>query len=480
MLSHALLSGCMVLQHCFVHSSPSLCPWHIFAVQIVSVLPSSIGTVLSLPTSSPTTHSFSLEFSLTYEDSLFERGAKLVGLDFLAHPFWDKYIEFEERQESQNRIFQILSRVIRIPVHQYARYYERFRGLIHSQPLQEVVAADVLARIQAEVQSESAAQNAGDRSELEVERDTRAKVDAFYYEVFTTTSNEVNRRWTYESEIKRPYFHVTELEHPQLSNWRKYLDFEEAEGDYDRVISLYERCLVTCALYDDFWFRYVRWMSAQSGREEEVRHIYMRAAFFVPISRPGIRLQWAYFEESCSRVDIALDIHSAVLQELPDCVEVISSWAQATRRQKDVKAAIQVYKDQIEAPTVDLFTKAAIIAEWAMLLWKSQNSAEEARAIFLKNAQWYADSRVFWESWFQFELEQPGNEQNASEQMERMKHVFDELRGRSRLSATVKRSLSRMYMNFLVQRGSKDAMKAFLEMDRQMSGYVFQMSPCKY
>ncbi|EGR47785.1 uncharacterized protein TRIREDRAFT_22598 [Trichoderma reesei QM6a] len=405
---------------------------------------------------------------------LFERGATLVGLDFLAHPFWDKYIEYEERQEAEDRIFAIHARIIRIPLHQYARYYERFRNLSHTQPLAELVPAETLAKFQAEVAAEAAAYGGGPRPELEVERDVRAKIDAMYYEVFTQTQAEVSKRWTYESENKRPYFHVTELEASQLNNWRKYLDFEEAEGDYSRIVALYERCLVTCAFYDEFWFRYARWMAEQPGKEEEVRNIYIRAStLYVPISRPGIRMQWAYFEESCGRIDVALDIHAAILIKLPDCVEVIVSWANLQRRQNGVEAAIQVLKDHIEAPTVDLFTKAALVAEWAMLLWKGKNSPEEARAVFLKNVQWYADSRVFWDKWFQFELEQDGKDKDGEPgQAELVKNVFDEFRSRTRLPGPVKRELAQLYMNFLVQRGGKDAMKEFLTVDRQMFGPV--------
>ncbi|KAK5987596.1 Pre-mRNA-processing factor 39 [Cladobotryum mycophilum] len=400
---------------------------------------------------------------------LFERGAVFVGLDFLAHPFWDKYLEYEERQEAHDRIYAIHARIIRIPMHQYARYYERFRTLSHSRPLTEVVSADVLERFQAEVAAEAAAYGGVQRPELEVERDIRAKTDALYYEIFTQTQGEVSKRWTYESENKRPYFHVTELEHSQLTNWRKYLDFEETEGDFNRIVALYERCLVTCAFYDEFWFRYARWMATQDEKEEEVRNIYIRAStMFVPVSRPGIRMQWAYFEESCGRVDVALDIHAAILFKNPDCIEVIISWANLQRRQNGTEAAIQVLKDQIDAPTVDLYTKAALVAEWALLLWKGKGSADDARAVFLKNVQWYADSRTFWDNWFQFELEQPLK--TESEHAERVKHVFDELRTKSRLSGLVKRELSQVYMNYLVQRGGKDAMKEFLIVDKQMFG----------
>lgn len=306
-----------------------------------------------------------------------------------------------------------------------------------------------------------------------MERDVRAKIDGMYYEVFTSTQNEVTKRWTYESEIKRPYFHVTELEHAQLSNWRKYLDFEEAEGDFDRVVCLYERCLVTCALYDEFWFRYSRWMSAQVGKEEEARNIYIKAStMFVPVSRPGIRLQWAYFEESCGRVEVALDIHAALLMKLADCTEVIVSWANMQRRQNGIDAAIQTYKDHIDAPTVDLFTKAALVSEWALAVWNGKGSADDARAIFLKNLQWYADSRYFWQKWFQFELEQGLGGRPQESQGERLKHVYGELKARSRLSAAAKKELAQAYMSWLVQRGDKESMKMFLEVDREVYGYV--------
>lgn len=410
---------------------------------------------------------------LTFHSRLFERGATFVGLDFLAHPFWDKYIEYEERQEAQDKIYAIHARIIRIPMHQYARYYERFRSLSHSQPITEIVPAEDLERFRAEVEAENVAFGGAPKPELEIERDVRAKIDAMFYEIFTTTQTEVSKRWTYESEIKRPYFHVTPLEHKDLANWRKYLDFEEAEGDFARTVALYERCLVTCAYYDDLWFRYARWMSGQEGKEEEVRNIYVRAStMFVPISRPGIRLQWAYFEESTGRVDVALDIHDAILLRLPDCVEVIVSWANVQRRQNGIDAAIEVYKNQIDSPTVDLYTKAALVAEWALLLWKAKGSAEEAREVFTKNVTWYGDSRLFWDRWFQFELEQPTNAETEAQHGECMKKVFDELRERSRLSAPVKKDLVQIYLNYLVERGDKNAMKVFLQIDREIFGYV--------
>lgn len=358
-------------------------------------------------------------------------------------------------------------------MHQYARYFERFRQLSHARPLGELVSPETLSRLRVEVEAESAPYGV-QKTELELDREIRAKIDSLFYEVFTKTQGETNKRWTYEQEIKRPYFHVTELENHQLVNWRKYLDFEESEGNPARIICLYERCLVTCASYEEFWFRYVRWMSSLPGKEEEARCIYLRAAtLYVPISRPGIRLQFAYFEEMCGRVDVAKDIHEAILMKLPDCVEAIVSWANLQRRQNGLDAAIEVYKAQIDSPHVDIFTKAALVTDWAFLLWKVKGSVDEARTVFMKNVQWYADSRHFWQKWIEFELEQPTNADTEEQHAGRIKAVFEDMRSKSRMSLATKRDLSKAYLAYLQQRGGKDAMKQFLDVDREVFGFVF-------
>ena len=55
------------------------------------------------------------------------------------------------------------------------------------------------------------------------------------------------------SQIKRPYFHVKPLERAQLKNWKEYLDFEISQRNSERIAILFERCMIACALYEDFW-----------------------------------------------------------------------------------------------------------------------------------------------------------------------------------------------------------------------------------
>ena len=77
--------------------------------------------------------------------------------------------------EAHDKIFAILNRVVKIPMHQYARYFERFRQLAHARPLEELVPADTLTRFRAEVEAENATFQAGPKGELEIERDLRTR-----------------------------------------------------------------------------------------------------------------------------------------------------------------------------------------------------------------------------------------------------------------------------------------------------------------
>lgn len=433
---------------------------------------------------------------------LFERGANAVGLDFLSHPFWDKYIEFEERLECEDKIFAILERVVHIPMHQYARYFDRFRTLAQTRPLSELLPEDTLAQFRQEVLADPPpAVQAGqqqikmERGELEIEREIRSRIDSLHLEIFSRTQTETTKRWTYESEIKRPYFHVTELDEPQLVNWRKYLDFEEIESGFERVSFLYERCLVTCAFYDEFWYRYVRWMFSQENKEEDVRNIYQRASMvFVPISRPGIRLQYAAFEESQNRPDMSRAVYESILEIrmfsslklnlnltnnciVPGNIETIVAWANFERRNGGLDAAIAIYRAQIESDKCDIYAKGALTAEWARLLWKVKGSVDEARQVYQKNFNWYLDSRYFWINWLQFEMEQPTSSETEAANHVRIRKVIENIRKVSHLPPSTIKDLCHHYMVYLLERGPKDAAKEYLYLDKEVNGYVFPLSP---
>ncbi|BFZ62748.1 hypothetical protein YB2330_003858 [Saitoella coloradoensis] len=421
---------------------------------------------------------FKADTSHLQEDvrELFERAANTVGLDFLAHPFWDKYIEFEERNERPDLIFKILDRVIHIPMHQYARYFQRYTAMAATRPLHELVNADVIETFRNDVLNEPVqAVQAGSqqikmqRGEAEIEREIRLRIADLHKEICHKTQTETAKRWTYEAEVKRPYFHVKPLDEPQLVNWRKYLHFEETEGDFQRIVFLYERCLTTCALYDEFWYRYARWMAAQPGKEEDVRIIYQRgSATFVPIGRPGFRIQFAHWMESQGEVEYARAIFEAVVESLPGNVETVVAWANMERRATpgDVEGAVKVYRDAIDNDLTDLYAKGALSAEWARLLWKVTGSTEEARELFSANADKYLDSKYFWINYLQFEIDQPASE----EQHTRITTVIGQIRTKTHLPLPVIKDLTHTYMVYLLEAAPSANMAEYTRLDIEVNG----------
>jgi pre-mRNA-processing factor 39 len=384
-------------------------------------------------------------------------------LDYQAHPFWDKYVEFEERVEQPAKVFAILERIVRVPMQKYREYFEKFRTLASYRPLDELESVVPLAQWQEELQASHP--HAGPH---EVERELRTRVDSHFLTVYNATHSEVVKRTVHEDGIKRPYFHVTEIDDAELNVWRKYLDFEESEGSYERTKFLYERCVVICALYEEFWLRYVRWLEAQHDKTEEVRIVYQRAStVFVPIVKPTIRLHYALFEEVQERVQVARDMHIAILEQLPSHLESIVSLANLERRHGGIDAAIEVYKSYITSQQTDLFAKGALVSEWANMLWKVKGSPDEARDIFRSQAEYYTGSRPFWVSYFFFELAQP---EIGGKQYQRVKKVFEDVARRSQILPAAVRDLAEHYKAYLLERGTGEAAKEYLKVDREING----------
>ena len=61
---------------------------------------------------------------------------------------------------------------------------------------------------------------------------------------------------------------------PQLKNWGDYLDFEikraaKEGGDPRTVEVLFERCLIACALYEEFWSKYAEYLEGRKMDDKE-------------------------------------------------------------------------------------------------------------------------------------------------------------------------------------------------------------------
>jgi hypothetical protein len=151
-------------------------------------------------------------------------------------------------------------------------------------------------------------------------------------------------------------------------------------------------------------------------------------------------------------------------------VETIVSLANITRRHSGLDAAVAVYQYQIEQAVIDSSSKAALVAEWARLLWRVKGAPEEARQVFQRNQNWYLDSPAFWSSYLRFEIDQATTAETEDTHYAHIKKVVDEILTISRLSEPMVQELMSVYMKYLLERGTKDAAKEYLNLDREING----------
>lgn len=170
--------------------------------------------------------------------------------------------------------------------------------------------------------------------------------------VHKVTVGAVTARWSFEEGIKRPYFHVKPLERAQLKNWKDYLDFEIKEGDRERILVLFERCLIACALYDEFWLKMLRYLESLGDQSTQIvditREVYRRACRIHHPDKPSLHLMWAAFEECQLNLNSAAEVLERIEQRCPNLLQIAYRRINFERRRGAFEKCRELYKHYIE------------------------------------------------------------------------------------------------------------------------------------
>uniref|UniRef100_A0A8C5SX44 Pre-mRNA-processing factor 39 n=1 Tax=Laticauda laticaudata TaxID=8630 RepID=A0A8C5SX44_LATLA len=214
-------------------------------------------------------------------------------------------------------------------------------------------------------------------------------------QIFSHNEAEVSKRWNFEDGIKRPYFHVKPLERAQLRNWRDYLDFEIVSGSHERTIVLFERCVIACALYEEFWIKYIRYLENHSIAG--ARSVFQRACCYHLPRKPNIHLLWAAFEEKQGEVEEARRILKTFEDYVPGLVMVRLRRVSLERRLGNMDMAeallMEAIRDNEGMPISSFYS-----VKLARQVLKVQKNLAKARKILLEalekdpdNAKLYAN-----------------------------------------------------------------------------------------
>ncbi|KAK7134109.1 hypothetical protein R3I94_015835 [Phoxinus phoxinus] len=290
----------------------------------------------------------------------YEHAVLACGTDFRSDRLWEAYIAWETEQDKLANVTAVYDRILCIPTQLYSQHFQKFKEHVQSNNPKHFLSEEEFVALRVELAN--ANKPSGDdapgeelppgtedlpdpaKRVTEIEN-MRHKVTETRQEVFNHNEHEVSKRWAFEEGIKRPYFHVKALEKTQLHNWREYLDFELENGTPERVVVLFERCLIACALYEEFWIKYAKYLESYST--EGVRHIYKKACTVHLPKKPSVHLLWAAFEEQQGSIDEARGILKAFEEGVPGLAMVRLRRVSLERRHGNMDEAEALLRDAI-------------------------------------------------------------------------------------------------------------------------------------
>ncbi|KAJ1105904.1 hypothetical protein NDU88_003307 [Pleurodeles waltl] len=401
--------------------------------------------------------------------NVFEMALAAAGMDFHSDKLWEMYVEWAKAQGDLQAITVIYDRVLSTPTQLYSHHFEKFKEHVSSNSpvdilskeeylwlksklVPEAASASASANMESGEQvhghegSEEAAQVAetDNQSDVDVQK-MRELIISLREQLYKQNEAEVSRRWTFEEAIKRPYFHVKPLERAQLINWRDYLDFEISSGSHARTIVLFERCVIACALYEEFWLKYAKYL--ENHTVVGTRSVFQRSCLYHLPRKPNLHLLWAAFEEKQGDVQEARNILKRLEEAVPGLAMVRLRRVSLERRFGNLEAAEALLREAImmnEGTPLATFYSIKL----ARQALKVQNNLSKAREVLQEalekdpeNAKLYLNLLEM-----EFSADVKNNERNTINCIERVLS--------SSLPADTKVVFSQRRMEFLEDFGS--------------------------
>lgn len=410
---------------------------------------------------------------------LFERGLSYVGSDYMSHILWDKYLEFEVDLNEINKISQLYTRIIQLPIQKLDQYYHSYKQFIALHTLSELqtdeeraasaAASLATATVDAapntdagsaegvvteEGISTSALKDGSVKPDQGLEWSEENELNKFNYvrdELYKAAKEQDSRIAEYESAIRRPYFHVKPLDDAQLTNWHRYLDFMENEGDFAKVVKLYERCLIACANYPEYWIRYVLHMDLQGSMEYAVDALTRASQIFVK-RRPEIHLFAARFKEEHGDIEGVRFEYQILNSSLaPGLLESIVRTANFEFRQGNAEGACAVFTSAIEYEKSKEESRSLpfLFIQYARFLDQVVQNTEKAREVYADALAFLPLSKTLWEALIHFEAYRSG-----PKDLDRLESLIEEATAAPKpdvpgLSAIDREEISSIYLEFV-------------------------------
>jgi pre-mRNA-processing factor 39 len=265
---------------------------------------------------------------------LFKEGSEKAGYHFLAHEFWDLYLNWARGKYGTNSLdyISILSKVVEIPLHQYAKYAAEFSKLRQNFTIIDLVAKEKIV----DYINDKRLNEQNENIDEFIENNSQMLIETFYDDVLKNVQIRAHDKWKYESSVKLD-FDLNVITTDELTQWSLYLDYEENYHKSNNkiqnnkeLISLYERSLVPTCFTDQIWIRYLRYLIQNKAEQSRIISNFNKACdHFVPLDLKDIRYMYVKFMDlKMNNIESCKNIFISMVEKLPTDAEVVSKYVE--------------------------------------------------------------------------------------------------------------------------------------------------------
>lgn len=200
--------------------------------------------------------------------ALFERAANKIGTHFLAHEFWDLYLEV-----CPNKLVLLKRVLTSTTMHQITRFYLQLKSLILQSDFE-----DLNAVLNEPEQVLAPTLDSERQAELQRFQEVVLTKLKFQYELHTRRVKSVCE---YELNIKRPFFYPKPVSKHDLNNWVAYIIASPA----DQQLALFGRALIPLALNENMWMMYIRYLIHNQFTNEQIETAFKHGSHLEAVNK---------------------------------------------------------------------------------------------------------------------------------------------------------------------------------------------------
>jgi len=222
------------------------------------------------------------EFPVLFREQC-EKAVATAGMEYRSDMLWELFIEKEMERKELRFVTDLFRRVVAMPTKLYNKHWDNFIAHVRDHHPRDILQYSDYEGLRKLTCRELSLTYRPDpimcpelSRKVELPEDKlkagmKERLVASLVATHEQTEHKVDDIYRFEEKLKRTYFHVKPLDQKQLRVWDQYLDWQVEQGDHQRIVVLFERCLIPCALYEQFWAKYARYLERahKEGKDRE-------------------------------------------------------------------------------------------------------------------------------------------------------------------------------------------------------------------